>query len=62
MDNIQILKLAYHGALEIWAREYDRLQENPKNSIAKFREEKANRELDEIRELLQIEEQKQQNS
>lgn len=61
MENIQILKLAYYGALDIWAREHDRLQNDPKNEITRFREEKANRELNEIRDLLHKEEQKQQS-
>lgn len=54
MDELKLLKLAYYGALEIWSREYDRLQANPANEITKIREEKANRDLEEIRAMLLV--------
>lgn len=58
MEQLQILKYAYHGALEIWSREWDRLQKHPNNEITKHLEKKYSDDLDRIRSLLIAEEQK----
>lgn len=58
MEQLQLLKYAYHGILEIWSREWDRLQENPNNEITKFLEKKYSDDLDKIRELLIAEEER----
>ena len=58
MEQLQILKYAYHGVLDVWSREYDRWCDNPTNPITKARFEKLDSELEAIRDLLRIEEQK----
>ena len=49
ITELQILKYAYNGVLELWGREYDRLQANPDNAITKALYEKYDKDLDEIR-------------
>lgn len=58
MTQYRILKLAYGQALANWSKELDYLKELPDNPITQAKEQKAYRELDEIRNLLIKEEQK----
>ena len=60
MTQLQILRYAYNGLLEVWGREYDRLQDHPDNEITKARFEKYDNELNELRTMLIAEEQKEQ--
>lgn len=59
MTQLDILKCAYGFALEVWSKEYDRLQRDPSNEITKARLDKANKDFEEIRAQLLTEEQKQ---
>ena len=52
MNEKQILKYAYEGALARWSMEYERLQRNPENSITKAKEARLNKDFNEIREKL----------
>ena len=56
MTQLKILNLAYMGALECWARENDRLKQDPSNSITQAREAKLWAELEEIRDMAIAEE------
>lgn len=56
MTELQILKYAYHGLLEIWSREYDRYQAQPDNEFTRLRYEKYDKELEELRAKLIAEE------
>lgn len=57
MTNERIIKLAYFGALDLWANHYDNLRKNPDDKNLQKAEEISRRELDEIRaELKKIEE------
>lgn len=60
MTQLEILKYAYCGALEVWSHERYRLQKNPDSVIAKHREQAADEAFNEIRNLLMAEEQKAQ--
>ena len=56
MTQERILKLAYHAALDIWAREQEHLDELPDNPYTQARERKAWAEMEEIRaELMKFE-------
>ena len=58
MELIRIYRLAYDGALEVWAREHDHLEQIPDNPFAQYRERKAYEELEAISALLKAEEDK----
>ena len=58
MTQLEIMRYAYHGLLDIWGREYDRYQEHPENEFTRARFEKYDNELNELRDLLMEEEQK----
>lgn len=58
MTQLDILKCAYGWTLEMWSNEYDRLQQDPTNTVTKARLDKASKDFEEIRSLLLVEEQK----
>lgn len=58
MTRLEMLKYAYEGALAKWHAHHERLQAHPNNEITKFREAKYKRDLDEIREEIKKEEQR----
>lgn len=52
MTKYQLLQYAYDGALLLWNKEKDFLNENPNNYIAKLWEQRRWRDLEEIRDML----------
>ena len=58
MTQLEILKYAYHGALEAWCKAKDKAEEMPNNKTRQARLDSADKAFNEIRNLLIEEEQK----
>lgn len=52
MTKYQLLQYAYDGALLLWNKERDFLNENPNNDIAKLWEQRRWKDLEEIKNML----------
>ena len=52
MTQKRILELAWQAQIQIWSREHDILIDHPDDIIARYKEEKAYRELREIEKMM----------